>query len=100
MKYLLTDAAVRDIREIVRHIRVSQHSPQNAKLVVSRLKKQFRALAKLPTLGHVHPELQDDAARVIHVSGVLVIYDPTLKPLRILRVIHAARDLGRIDVRR
>jgi hypothetical protein len=30
---------------------------------------------------------------------VLVIYDPTLKPLTILRVIHAARDLGRIKHR-
>ena len=41
-------------------------------------------------------ELRDDAARVIEVSGVLVIYDPTLKPLTILRVIHGARNLGNV----
>jgi hypothetical protein len=44
-------------------------------------------------------ELGDDAARVIAVSGVLVIYDPALHPLTILRVIHGARDLGQIDSR-
>jgi plasmid stabilization system protein ParE len=44
-------------------------------------------------------ELGDDAARVIAISSVLVIYDPTLKPLTILRVIHGARNLGQVDSR-
>jgi toxin ParE1/3/4 len=87
-------------RQIAVHIRVCQRSPQNAKLVVSRLKEQFRRLAEMPSLGHPHPEIQDRAARVVHVSGVLVIYDPTLRPLTVLRVIHAARDISRVDPRR
>ena len=54
---------------------------------------------KLPKLGHVREELHDDHALVLPVSGVLVIYDPTLKPLTILRVVHAARNLRRIEPR-
>ena len=50
MKSRLTQAAAKDIREIAVHIRVSQRSPQNAKLVVSRLKEQFRRLAEMPSL--------------------------------------------------
>ncbi len=100
MRYRLTQAARQDIRDIVHHIRVSQQSPQNARLVASRLKEQFGRLVKMPHLGHPREEIEDEAARVIHVSGVLVVYDATLKPLTILRVVHAARDLKRIDIRK
>lgn len=99
MKYRLTDAAEQDIREIVNYIRFVQKSPQNARLVARRLKAQFAKLVEMPNLGHVREELGDDHARVIAVSGVLVIYDPWLTPLTILRVIHGARHLGRIDPR-
>jgi toxin ParE1/3/4 len=99
MRYRLTQAARQDIREITHHIRTVQKSPQNARLVAERLKAQFAKLAQTPALGHVRDELNDANARVIAVSGVLVIYDATLKPLMILRVVHAARDLGRIRPR-
>jgi len=99
MKYRLTEAAVKDIREIVRHIRVVQKSPQNAKLVAVRLKHQFEILVEMPALGHPREELQDDDALVIEVTGVLVIYDPKLKPLTILRVIHGARNLNQVRPR-
>jgi len=60
------------------------------------MKDEFRRLVKMPRLGHPREEIADEAARVTHVSGILVIYDPTLKPLTILRVVHAAREsLGR-----
>ena len=99
MRYRLTETAKQDIREITRYIRTVQKSPQNARLVAERLKAQFAKLARTPTLGHLREELDDENARVIAVSGVLVLYDPTLKPLTILRVVHAARDLTRIRPR-
>jgi plasmid stabilization system protein ParE len=99
MKYRLTDAAVEDIREIVDYIRYVQKSPQNARLVAKRLKAQFAKLVEIPNLGHVREELADERALVIAVTGLLVIYDPWLKPLTILRVVHGARHLGRIDPR-
>lgn len=99
MKYRLTEAAKQDIREIVDYIRVVQRSPQNAQLVAKRLKAQFAKLVEMPNLGHAREELDDEHALVIAVTGVLVIYDPWLKPLTILRVLHAARHLGRINPR-
>jgi plasmid stabilization system protein ParE len=99
MKYRLTDVAVEDIREIVHYIRYVQKSPQNARLVAKRLKTQFAKLVEMPNLGHVREELADNHALVIAVTGVLVIYDPWLKPLTILRVVHGARHLGRINPR-
>jgi antitoxin ParD1/3/4/toxin ParE1/3/4 len=99
VKYRLTDTALEDMRQIVRHIRTVQQSPQNARLVSTRLREAFRKLANMPTLGHVRDELQNDTLRVLPVTGLLVIYNPTLKPLTIVRVVHAARDLGGIDPR-
>jgi antitoxin ParD1/3/4/toxin ParE1/3/4 len=99
MKYVLTETAKGDIRHIIRQIRLVQKSPQNAQLVASRLRATFQKLVRLPRLGQPRSELKDNTARVIPVTGVLIIYDPTLKPLTILRVIHAARDLRQIDPR-
>ena len=67
--------------------------------ISTRLRAAFRKLANMPTLGHVREELRDETLRVLPVTGLLVIYDPTVKPLTIVRVVHAARDLGRIDPR-
>lgn len=100
MRYRLTDAAVQDIREIVNHIRLVQRSPQNARLVARRLKSQFAKLVEMPQLGHAREELADEHALVVAVTGLLVIYDPWLKPLTILRVIHGARHLGAVRPRR
>ena len=99
MRYRLTEAALADIRGITQHIRLVQKSPQNARLVASRLKVAFNKLAGSPSLGHPREELADDNALVYPVTGVLVIYDPTLRPLTILRVVHAARDLSRVRSR-
>lgn len=99
MSYRLTDIAVEDVREILIYIRSVQHSPQNARRVAMRLKKRFAELVRMPHIGHQREELQDENARVVMVSGLLVLYDPTLRPLTILRVIHPARDLRRIRIR-
>ena len=99
MKYQLTESARNDIREITRHIRTVQKSPQNARLVATRLTAHLRKLAKVPGLGHAHVEIDDPAVRVSHVTGLMVVYDVTTKPLLVLRVLHRARDLSRIAIR-
>lgn len=99
MSFQLTVAAERDVRAIVTHIRDVQKSPQNARLVATRLRAHFRKLARFPGMGHVRDELHDPDVRVSAVTGVLVIYDPASTPLTILRVVHAARDLGRVRTR-
>jgi antitoxin ParD1/3/4/toxin ParE1/3/4 len=99
MRYRLTEAARQDVREITDYIRRVQKCPHNARLVATRLQAAFDKLVQIPQLGHVHEELGDNRARVYAVTRLLVIYDPTLKPLTILRVVHAARDLRRVDAR-
>lgn len=72
---------------------------QSALLVATRLEKLFDRIARAPGIGHRRKELGDETLRVIEASGYLVIYDPTLKPLHILRVARGLRDLRRLNPR-
>jgi plasmid stabilization system protein ParE len=94
IRYKLTGPATRDIDEVLDYI--AAQSVQTAVLVSTRFEKAFERLVDMPSLGHRREELKDANALVYFVSGYLVIYDPTLSPLHILRVLRGARDLGRV----
>ena len=97
MNYVLTGPASRDIDEILDYI--AAQSVQTAVLVARRFEKAFNRIGELPSIGHTREELKDADARVLSISGYLVIYDPTLSPVHVLRVVRGARDLGRIEAR-
>jgi len=89
--YVVSPSAQDDIRGIADHI--AHDSIKNAEKVVSRLYAQFERLAEFPGLGHTRAELKDDTLRVISVYKYLVIYDGSVRPIQILRVVHGARNL-------
>ncbi|HRK32185.1 MAG TPA: type II toxin-antitoxin system RelE/ParE family toxin [Tepidisphaeraceae bacterium] len=97
MSYILTGPATKDIEEILDYI--AAQSVQTAVLVAGRFEKAFTRIAEMPGIGHTRDELKDPNAKVYSVSGYLVIYDPTLSPAHILRIVRGARDLGRITPR-
>ena len=94
MSYVLTGPASRDIDDILDYI--AAQSVQTAVIVSQRFEKTFKRIAETPGIGHERDELRDPNVRVLGVSGYLVIYDPTLSPVHILRVVRGGRDLGRI----
>ena len=96
-RYKITGPAARDIDGILNYI--AAQSVQNAVLVSTRFEKAFDRLVDMPKRGHPREELNDANAHVHFVTGYLVIYDPTLAPLHILRVVRGARDLGRVVLR-
>lgn len=96
-RYILTGPATKDIDEILDYI--ATQSVQAAIMVAKRLEEGFARIAETPGIGHARRELKDRNARVLFVSGYLVIYDPVLSPVHILRIVRGARDLGRISTR-
>ena len=96
-RYLLTGPAAADLNEILDYI--GGQSGQSAVLVATRMEKLFDRIASAPGIGHRSKELRDESLRLIAASGYLVIYDPTLKPLHILRVVRGLRDLRRVTPR-
>lgn len=93
-RYVLSAAAEADLNDIVGYIR--QRNPGAAKVLKSRLRDAMRKLADFPGLGHERPDLTDEVVRFWHVYDYLIVYDPTMKPLGIARIVHGARDVERV----
>ena len=92
-RYVLTELAKRDVRDIVAYIR--RRSPQAAKQVRAELREAMRLLAEFPHIGHLREDVTDEPLRFWSVYSYLIVYRPEEKPLQVVRVVHGARDLPR-----
>ena len=93
-RYRLTPAAKIDLAEIHEYIRYD--SPRAARRVVTRIREAARRLAEYPGIGHVREDLTDRPFRFWPVYAYLIVYRPESRPLEIVRILHGARDAGRI----
>jgi antitoxin ParD1/3/4/toxin ParE1/3/4 len=64
--------------------------------VLEALDNAMIRLAKNPGLGHWREELTDKRQRYFLVYSCLIVYRHETKPLQIIRVLHAARDVQSI----
>jgi plasmid stabilization system protein ParE len=95
-RFRITPAAVGDLRAIRDYI--AQDSPQAAIRVLQELRRSFALIAQHPGVGHQRDDLANPLRRIVRVYSYLVIYSAKTKPITILRVIHGARDLSRIQI--
>jgi antitoxin ParD1/3/4/toxin ParE1/3/4 len=93
-RYVLSDLADQELREIISYIR--SRSPQAARQVREELKAAMRKLAEFPGIGHLREDVTDEPIRFWCVHSYLIAYRPQTKPLEIVRIVHGARDLGRL----
>lgn len=75
---------------------IAQDSVDAALRVLDSLEEAFEQLADMPDIGHTRADLTDKPVKFWAVFSYLVIYDPASDPVRIVAVVHGARDLGRI----
>ena len=92
-RYLLTDLAKSDIREIVDYIR--QRNPDAARRVRRELQEEMRKLADFPGIGHLREDVTDEPLRFWSLYSYLIVYRSDAKPLHVVRALHGARDLSR-----
>jgi plasmid stabilization system protein ParE len=90
-RFLLTDHAKADIREIIDYLH--KRSPQAATNVRHQLQEAMRLLASFPHLGHKRADLTDQPLRFWSVYSYLIAYSPDPQPIQIIRVLHGSRDL-------
>jgi antitoxin ParD1/3/4/toxin ParE1/3/4 len=93
-RYVLTDPAKQDVRDIVDYIR--QRNPEAAARVRGEFRDAMRRLADFPYMGHLRADLTDEPLRFWTVYSYLIVYRPDRKPLQVIRVLHGARDVGKI----
>lgn len=93
-RYVLTPSAKRDVNEIWDYI--ANDSIEAADRVLDALESAMIKLAKSPGIGHWREELADQRHRFLLVYSYLIVYRHEAKPLQIVRVLHAARDVQSI----
>src|SRR5713226_2816844 len=93
-RYVLTPSATRDVNEIWDYI--ADDNIEAADRVLDALENAMVKLAKNPGIGHWREELADKRHRFLLVYSYLIIYRHETKPLQIIRVLHAARDVQSI----
>ena len=83
-----------DILDIV--CRIRPHNPTAAARFVEAFKSSVELLARMPEIGHARPDLGGPQTRSWRVKGFrkyLIFYESLPDRVRLLRVLHGARDL-------
>ena len=92
--FVLTPAAERDVGDIWDYI--AADNPEAAGRVLDALEASLHKLARNPGIGHVREDLADQRHRFFLVYSYLIVYRCKTKPLQVIRVLHAARDVQNI----
>lgn len=93
----LTPQAVDDISDIWLHI--ANDNPRAADAVENAIHEACELLAKSPLAGRVRKDLTHLPVRFWFLPpypNYVIVYDPATQPLRIIRVLHGARNIPSI----
>jgi plasmid stabilization system protein ParE len=85
-----TAAAEVHLEEI--RARIARDSPVNAERFIARIKKAVQNLKRFPASGEVLRYKEGEQLREIYVRSYRVIFRVRENSVRIIAVIHAARD--------
>ena len=81
-----------DLRSIWRYVAIENHNPDAADRLIDRITDAIVMLARKPLLGQSREDLAP-RVRSFVVSPYLVLYTPERYGLRVLQVVHAAREI-------
>ncbi len=94
-RYLLTDEAKADLADIRRYL-TRKAGASIAKSTLKKIRDAFEFLSRTPEAGHVREDLSDDSVKFWSVFSYMIVYDPTTRPIEILRIIHGSREVSAI----
>ena len=92
--FVLTPRAEQDIGDIWDYI--AADSIDAADRVLTALEKSIYRLAKTPGCGHLREDLADGRHRFLLIYSYLIVYRFETRPLQVIRVLHASRDVRSI----
>lgn len=89
--FVLTPVARRDLEEIWDYL--AADDPKVAERVLDTIEAAIEKLAQTPGIGHLREALADRRHRFFLVYSYLIIYRSDSRPLPIIRILHASRDI-------
>jgi plasmid stabilization system protein ParE len=90
--YSLSSDAQQDL-ENIRAYYLKHADARVARYVINEITAGFRFLAATPGAGHARPDLTAEAVKFWQVFSYLIVFDATMQPLGIARVVHSSRNL-------
>jgi antitoxin ParD1/3/4/toxin ParE1/3/4 len=94
-RYLLSPEARDDLREIRDYV-ARQGGRRLARYVLQEIAATLRLLADHPEVGHFRRDLTPLPVKFWPVFSYLIVYDPSSRPLAIVRVLHGRRNVAAI----
>ena len=88
-----TPLAQRGLDEVVEHI--AQDSPEAAEKVLAAVLGVADSLSVFSSRGRIVPEIRDKSIREVFIYRYRLIYEVTISEVRILALLHGARDFDR-----
>ena len=89
----ITPEADEDVFRLWRHI--AMDSPDNATSYVRKIDASFQTRATMPLSGRSRPEIRE-GLRSYPYDNYVVYYEPIIDGIRVIRLLHAARDVDDI----
>jgi plasmid stabilization system protein ParE len=94
MKYRLTEDALADLDGLWFYI--AEDNVDAADRVVTSILAACARLAERPRIGHSRRDITDRPVLFWNVGKYTIVYRPDEAPLRVIAVLHGARDLAPI----
>jgi antitoxin ParD1/3/4/toxin ParE1/3/4 len=90
-RYILAPEALQDLQDTWDFVAVD--NPAAASALQEEFFRAFEGLAAMPGKGHKRDDLTDRPVHFFRVRSYLVVYRSDPKPIQIVAVLHAARDI-------
>lgn len=91
MNYRLSEDALADLDEVWAYI--AADNIDAADRIIASFIEAFKLLAERPLIGHRREEVTDRPVLFWPVGSYTIVYRPETQPLRVIAVLHGARDL-------
>jgi plasmid stabilization system protein ParE len=93
-RFIFTEEAETQLLEILDHL--AGESEAAAVRVRHAIYDAVGKLAERPGIGHTREDLTHRPLKFWSVYSYLVVYDPEIRPLTIVSVLHGARDVEQL----
>jgi len=75
---------------------IARDNVSAADRVTEEIKEAVEMLVRNPELGHIRKDLTSMLVRYWPIYSYLIVYDPAVKPIEIVRVLSGYRDLAKL----
>lgn len=91
-RHILSPEVKQDVRDIRKYY-LEKAGSRVARRVVEEIDRACQFLGDVPGAGHSRQDLTDAPVKFWQVFAYFIIYDPSVQPVGIARVLHTSRDL-------